>query len=381
MNNIQNFRNYCQENFLNLKENFDVISNEMNFNKTSFNFASKRKEKVLMSESEMNNGLLEYKTRQSYNKDEKNDRSNKSSYVTKNSPLKHLESNNKFDKFSKNQDYLKKLNYVNESIKANLNKKMRILYSDDGLNDESYRDFEEHNLLGYKLNHIKVENHNQGQVPQESKDLAKESNYYNIKLLLYSKAENNSNNDDSLNYLYLPYNKDSIGSDSSYINLSKSYNHLNNNLNRNGDSYLNVNELSLNYTLINRFKTIKDNENTIDNIKNNKSTNVTKNIKCKSILKIKTQEESLNSQLKSTKINSQSECESNSLGVKINWKKDISQEKIFLFTDEPNANEITSEEYEFIQNSLINREAENQNTNENENANENRKTYIDKIGC
>ena len=193
-------------------------------------------------------------------------------------------------------------------------------------------------LLGQKIE-------NRYFVQDNSKDLDEESNYYNIKLLLYSNSENNSN-DDSLIY-YLPFSKNPISNE--FSNCHQTNNELNYNLNRKEESYLNVNELSLNYTLLNRFKSIKEKEKTnlVDNHNINEFSsvsnlsnviNVSKPIK--SILKVKTQQESLKLQIQSNKIKS------------IDWESNIAKEKIFLFTDQPNAKEITQEEYEFIQNSL-----------------------------
>lgn len=89
----------------------------------------------------------------------------------------------------------------------------------------------------------------------------------------------------------------------------------------------------------NSTNSLNNNNNGISS--NGISSNDSLEVKPKSILKIKTQEESLNSQI------------GNKPGMKtLIWKsnEELVKNKIFLFTDEPNAGEVSKEEYEFIQN-------------------------------
>lgn len=324
MTNFNKFKNYCYENFLTLKENFKTTDHLDSVNKTVGSTNNFKNENDIKSNTSRNfNEKLKEKS---------------NSYSRKNSPLKYLESSNKFDICPKGNATSRKINNVNDSVKANLNKKLMFLSNNSSLNQDIKEEIDSTKLLGQKIQ-------NRYFVQDNSKDLDEESNYYNIKLLLYSNSENNSN-DDSLIY-YLPFSKNPISDE--FSNCHQTNNELNYNLNRKEDSYLTVNELSLNYTLLNRFKSIKEKEKTnlVDNQNINEFSsvsnlsnviNVSKPIK--SILKVKTQQESLNLQIQSDKTKS------------IDWESNIAKEKIFLFTDEPNAKEITQQEYEFIQNSL-----------------------------
>ena len=94
-----------------MKENFKTTDIHDSGNKTvsSTNSLKKENEIKFNPSRHFNNEKLREKSK---------------SYSRKNSPLKYLESNNKFDICSKVSETSRKINYVNDSVKANLNKKL-----------------------------------------------------------------------------------------------------------------------------------------------------------------------------------------------------------------------------------------------------------------